>query len=129
MASAKAAALFAKVRTVAPELSVTLTTSSEMLAVPRALTGNWIGTPFGAECLMLADALAVTRALVAHSPRVMLVVLMFMMVRSLCFSVLSCALAKVSASTHQLVRSCRVTTTVLGSPAKPAGNINMLCNQ
>jgi hypothetical protein len=121
MAFAKAAALFAKVRTVAPELSVTVTTSSDMLAVPRALTGNWSGNRVGAECLTLADALAVMRALVAQKPRVVLVVLMFMMVlswRSLRFLVLSCALAEVSACSHQPIQSCRVTTNVLGAPAE-----------
>ena len=120
MALPKAAALFAKVRTVAPELSVTVTTSSDMLAVPRALTGNWSGNRVGAACLMLADALAVMRALVAQSPRVVLVVLMFMMVlflRFLRFSVLSCALSEASACSHQPVQSC-VTTNVLGAPAE-----------
>jgi hypothetical protein len=78
MASAKAAALFPVVRTVAPELSVTVT--------------------------MPAEALAVRRALVAQSPRVMLVVLIFMMVlsvRSVRFSVLSYVLAEVSTSSRQ----------------------------
>jgi hypothetical protein len=75
MASAKAAALFPVVRTVAPELSVTVT--------------------------MPAEALAVRRALVAQSPRVMLVVLIFMMVLSVRFSVLSYVLAEVSTSSRQ----------------------------
>jgi hypothetical protein len=114
---------------VAPELSVTLTMSSAMLAVLRALTGNWGGNRVGAECLMLADALAVMRALVAQSPRFMLVGLMFMIVRSLRFSVLWRAMAEVSASSHHLFRSCRVTTTVLPSPAQRAGKVNILCQQ
>ena len=103
----------------APELSVTVTVSSDMLAVLRALTGNWSGNRVGAACLMLADALAVMRALVAQSPRVVLVDLMFMTVlslRFLRFSVLSCALAEASACSHQPVQSC-VTTNVLGAPA------------
>ena len=53
---------------------------------------------------MPAEALAVRRALVAQSPRVMLVVLIFMMVlslRSVRFSVLLCVLAEVSTSSRQ----------------------------